>query len=57
MIKFVHLCFYVVTFNFYFSDRVGGGGSGSAMVLGKVPVPGRPTIWITVGKLLAKVCA
>ena len=35
----------------------GGGGSGSAMVLGKVPVPGRPTIWITVGKLLAKVCA
>ena len=25
-----------------------GGGSGSAMVLGKLPVPGRPTIWITV---------
>ena len=27
----------------------GGGGSGGAMVLGKLPVPGRPTILITVG--------
>ena len=26
------------------------GWSGGAMVLGKVPVPGRPTIWITVGQ-------
>ena len=25
------------------------GWSGGAMVLGKLPVPGRPTIWITVG--------
>ena len=24
--------------------------SGSAMVLGKLPVPGRPTIWMTVGQ-------
>ena len=24
--------------------------SGGAMVLGKLPVPGRPTIWITVGQ-------
>ena len=24
--------------------------SGSAMVLGKLPAPGRPTIWITVGR-------
>ena len=24
----------------------GGGWSGGAMVLGKLPVPGRPTIWI-----------
>ena len=24
--------------------------SGGAMVLGKLPVPGRPTIWITVGE-------
>ena len=28
----------------------GGGGSGGAMVLGKLPVPGRPTILITVGQ-------
>ena len=26
------------------------GWSGGAMVLGKLPVPGRPTIWIIVGK-------
>ena len=26
------------------------GWSGGAMVLCKLPVPGRPTIWITVGK-------
>ena len=28
----------------------GGGWSGGAMVLGKLPVPGRPTIWISVGQ-------
>ena len=27
-----------------------GGWLGGAMVLGKLPVPGRPTIWITVGQ-------
>ena len=27
-----------------------GGWSGGAMVLGKLPVPGRPTIWIIVGQ-------
>ena len=27
-----------------------GGWSGGAMVLGKLPVPGRPTISITVGQ-------
>ena len=27
-----------------------GGWSGGAMVLGKLPVPGRPTIFITVGQ-------
>ena len=27
-----------------------GGWSGGAMVLGKLAVPGRPTIWITVGQ-------
>ena len=26
------------------------GLSGDTMVLGKLPVPGRPTIWITVGQ-------
>ena len=29
----------------------GVGGSGGAMVLDKLPVPGRPTIWITVGQV------
>ena len=28
----------------------GWGRLGGAMVLGKLPVPGRPTIWITVGQ-------
>ena len=27
-----------------------GGWSGGAMVLGKLPVPGRPTIWMLVGQ-------
>ena len=26
------------------------GWSGGAMVLGKLPVPGRPTVWMTVGQ-------
>ena len=26
------------------------GVVGAAMVLGKLPMPGRPTIWITVGQ-------
>ena len=26
------------------------GWSGGAMVLGKLPVPGRPTIWLRVGQ-------
>ena len=30
--------------------RQKGGWSGGAMALGKLPVPGRPTIWITVGQ-------
>ena len=30
--------------------KVSQGWSGGAMVLGKLPVPGRPTIWITVGQ-------
>ena len=27
-----------------------GGWSGGAMTLGKLPVPGRPTIWMIVGQ-------
>ena len=38
-----HLCLH----SFIFFTR---GWSGGAMVLGKLPVPGRPTIWITVGQ-------
>ena len=37
-------CFYVLQFSSVW------GWSGGAMVLGKLPVPGRPTIWITVGQ-------
>ena len=34
-----------------FLNKGGGGGwSGGAMVLGKLPVPGRPTIWMIVGQ-------
>ena len=29
---------------------MGGGGSGGAIVLGELPVPGRPTIWMGVGQ-------
>ena len=32
----------------------GGGRSGGAMVLGKLPVPGRPTILMIVGKGLLR---
>ena len=32
------------------SPYLNQGWSGTAMVLGKLPVPGRPTIWITVGQ-------
>ena len=32
------------------SPIISGGRSGGAMVLGKLPVLGRPTIWITVGQ-------
>ena len=30
--------------------KLGGGWSGGPMVLGRLPVPGHPTIWITVGQ-------
>ena len=38
---------FMTTFHFFFSGR---GWSGGAMVLGKLPAPGRPTILITVGQ-------
>ena len=34
----------------YFFSSPGLGWSGGAMVLGKLPVPGRPTIWMIVGQ-------
>ena len=34
----------------FVADLLSGGWSGGAMVLGKLPVPGRPTIWMTVGQ-------
>ena len=34
----------------YQHSEIVRGWSGGAMVLGKLPVPGRPTIWMTVGK-------
>ena len=32
------------------SNSSGAGGGGGAIVLGKLPGPGRPTIWMTVGQ-------
>ena len=31
-------------------SQIQRGWSGGAMVLGKLPVPGRPTIWMIVGQ-------
>ena len=39
-------CFYVCVYTF----EQYGEWSGGAMVLGKLPVPGRPTIWMIVGQ-------
>ena len=35
---------------FTINTRIWRGWSGGGMVLGKLPAPGRPTIWITVGQ-------
>ena len=40
--------FFLLSVTYLFS--LPWGWSGGAMVLGKLPVPGRPTIWITVGQ-------
>ena len=36
--------------NYQSSSLTLAGWSGGAMVLGKLPVPGRPTIWMIVGQ-------
>ena len=40
----------ILRFWVQFDDALLWGWSGGAMVLGKFPVPGRPTIWIIVGQ-------
>ena len=58
MAKFAGICFQTLSGNFdifYVSTLFEGfnqylGWSGGAIVLGKLPVPGRPTVWITVGQ-------
>ena len=42
----IYFSFYDSRFNF----KTLWGWSGGAMVLGKLPVPGRPTIWMIVGQ-------
>ena len=49
-ITFVLTCLKVHLVNQCSMEQGEGGWSGGAMVLGKLPVPGRPTIWITVGQ-------
>ena len=40
----------MLPYNIYSYSAYRWGWSGGAMVLGKLPVPGRPTIWMTVGQ-------
>ena len=40
----------VVSAKIQISLHIPRGWSGGAMVLGKLPVPGRPTIWMIVGQ-------
>ena len=49
MYNTIHNFLCIVSFKIHFS-RCYRGWSGGAMVLGKLPVPGRPTIWIKVGQ-------
>ena len=44
------LCFVTVYLYYIYSFCEIVRWAGGAMVLGKLPVPGRPTIWITVGQ-------
>ena len=43
-------CLDIFTLIYHFFPLSPVGWSGGAMVLGKLPVPERPTIWITVGQ-------
>ena len=45
MLSYKQTCFDVK-----YVSQLERGWSGGAMVLGKLPVPGRPTIWIIVGQ-------
>ena len=47
MLNVLNLCVYFIKSLLYLFGR---GWSGGAKVLGKLPVPGRPTILITVGQ-------
>ena len=49
MKKYLRMLSLQTSFSLY-TGRTNGGWSGGAMVLGKLPVPGRPTILITVGQ-------
>ena len=50
---------FVTDCNISCSSILCGGWSGGAKVLGKLPVPGRPTIWMIVGQgpIALAVCA
>ena len=41
-------CSLILIYEFCLTSKM--GWSGGAMVLGKLPVPGRPTIWIIIGQ-------
>ena len=46
----ISLVLHIFALGEMFASGYGWEWSGGAMVLGKLPVPGRPTIWITVGQ-------
>ena len=46
----VESCLCIYQHGFDIEYDINCGWSGGAMVLGKLPVPGRPTIWMTVGQ-------
>ena len=46
----MHRLYYAIYLYLVYTLYNNEGWSGGSMVLGKLPVPGRPTIWITVGQ-------